>query len=178
MRKNIAIFTVLIVAIATRFIPPYANTSAIGAVALLGGSWLGMRHAKFLGAIAILFISDIILNNTIHAASFEGFTLVYSGMGIVYAAHLFMVAYGAWSQTQANTIKYAGHAAVACIGFFLISNIGAWMGNPVYPQNATGLMAAYAAGLPFLATHFVATVGFGYVMQFALTRSTALAKAS
>jgi len=177
MRKNLAIFTVLLVAIATRFIPPYANTSAIGAVALLGGSWLGMRHGRFLGALVILFLSDVVLNNTIHAASFGGFTWIYSGMGLVYAAHLFMVAYGAWSRTQANSLKYAGHAAIACVGFFLISNVGAWMGNPVYPQNASGLMAAYVAGLPFLATHYIATVGFGYVMQFALTRSTAVAKA-
>jgi hypothetical protein len=33
--------------------------------------------------------------------------------------------------------------------FFLITNFGSWINNPIYPQNYMGLMASYAAGLPF-----------------------------
>ena len=34
--------------------------------------------------------------------------------------------------------------------FFLISNIGCFVGNSFYPQNFMGLMSCYAAGIPFL----------------------------
>jgi hypothetical protein len=38
--------------------------------------------------------------------------------------------------------------------FFLLTNFGAWLGNPLYPQTFEGLMMSYAAGLPFLQGSF------------------------
>ena len=34
--------------------------------------------------------------------------------------------------------------------FYLVSNLGCWIGSTVYAQNFGGLMTCYAAGVPFL----------------------------
>ncbi len=34
--------------------------------------------------------------------------------------------------------------------FFLVSNFGCWLANPMYGQNISGLLSCYAAGVPFL----------------------------
>ena len=56
--------------------------------------------------------------------------------------------------------------------FFLVTNFGAWIGSPMYPQTAGGLAAAYIAGVPFfqwtvLSTLFYSALLFG---GFALLR--------
>ena len=37
----------------------------------------------------------------------------------------------------------------SAVAFFLVTNFGSWFGNPAYPQTIGGLLASYAAGLPF-----------------------------
>ena len=50
--------------------------------------------------------------------------------------------------------------------FFAVTNFGAWLGSPAYPKTGAGLLAAYAAGVPFfqwtvLGTLFYAALLFG-----------------
>ena len=45
MKKFLPIFAVLALGIATRFIPHYPNFTAVGAVAILGGSWFGLKNS-------------------------------------------------------------------------------------------------------------------------------------
>ena len=43
----------------------------------------------------------------------------------------------------------AGCGLAAGALFFLVTNFGAWLGSPFYPQTPAGLLESYAAGLPF-----------------------------
>ena len=50
--------------------------------------------------------------------------------------------------------------------FFVVTNFGAWLGSPAYPQTLAGLVAAYVAGVPFfqwtvLGTLFYSALLFG-----------------
>jgi len=64
--------------------------------------------------------------------------------------------------------------------FFLISNMGCWYANPAYPQNFTGLMACYAAGIPFVKATFIGDLFYSGVLfgtfMFAESKIRALIK--
>lgn len=50
------------------------------------------------------------------------------------------------------------------IVFFLLTNFGAWMANPMYPKTLNGLIASYTAGLPFLASAAAANLIYSGVL--------------
>ncbi|MCA1714808.1 MAG: hypothetical protein LC715_06785, partial [Gammaproteobacteria bacterium] len=65
-----------------------------------------------------------------------------------------------------------GYSLAGSVLFFLVTNFGTWLGSSMYPQTGAGLVAAYAAGIPFfqwtvLGTLFYAALLFG---GFALIR--------
>ena len=50
--------------------------------------------------------------------------------------------------------------------FFVVTNFGAWLSDPLYPKSMAGLVACYAAGVPFfqwtvLGTLFYSALLFG-----------------
>ncbi|MFM6400989.1 MAG: DUF6580 family putative transport protein, partial [Planktothrix sp.] len=53
---------------------------------------------------------------------------------------------------------------IATSTFFLITNFGAWIGNPLYPQTFQGLMASYIAGIPFLQGSFLGDIFYSAVL--------------
>jgi hypothetical protein len=55
MKKFLPIFAILALGIATRFIPHYPNFTAVGAVAILGGSWFGLKNSRFLVTLLLLY---------------------------------------------------------------------------------------------------------------------------
>ena len=42
-----------------------------------------------------------------------------------------------------------GTTIVSTILFFVLTNTGAWLANPFYTQDFSGLLLAFEAGLPF-----------------------------
>ena len=62
--------------------------------------------------------------------------------------------------------RVLGYSLLGTAIFFLVTNFGAWLGYPTYPQTLGGLGMAYVAGIPFLkwsvaSTLFHAAVLFG-----------------
>ena len=85
MNKKIAfIIALLTIGLVSRFMPHYPNFTAIGAVALLGGSLLRKPLVGILLPLVVLLLSDIVLNNVIYAS--ESFTLFYDGAIYIYGA--------------------------------------------------------------------------------------------
>jgi hypothetical protein len=60
--------------------------------------------------------------------------------------------------------RILGSALLSTIVFFLVTNFGSWISIPIYPMNASGLIAAYVAGLPFMSGHLVANVVFSFLL--------------
>ncbi|HWR95517.1 MAG TPA: DUF6580 family putative transport protein, partial [Arenimonas sp.] len=46
----------------------------------------------------------------------------------------------------------------------LVTNFGVWFGSAFYPQTAGGLMAAYAAGIPFLQNGVLGTLFYSALL--------------
>jgi hypothetical protein len=46
------------------------------------------------------------------------------------------------------------------VQFFLVTNFAWWRGSPLYPQDVGGLLASYAAALPFASRDLAPPLGF------------------
>lgn len=161
----LALLSGLSVILLGRWMPHPPNfTPMIGAL-LFCAAFFSRHHLHFVVPIAGLWLSDLFLNNVVYSAYFEGF--VWFGQSFIWCA----IAYGIialLAQRQTGSLqlgKLFGMTIGASVLFFLISNLGAWIGSPaLYSRDLTGLSAAMIAGLPFavnsIAGDLFYTVGF------------------
>lgn len=146
------VFLLLGVALLGRLLPHPPNFTPLGAIALFGAAVLGHRFLAVLLPFAALYLSDLVLNNTLYAAYHEGFF-----WGVNWSVYLgFAVIIGLGFLALRGRELAPKRLAVTAIGasglFFLITNFFAWYVDPLqlYPDNAAGLVASYVAALPFL----------------------------
>jgi hypothetical protein len=95
-----------------------------------------------------------------------------------YVATALIVGIGILFLNRISAPKLLGSALGASILFFLITNFGSWMYNPVYPNNLGGLGASYIAGLPFLSGHLIGNIVYTFVLftAYELVVNKSLAK--
>lgn len=132
----------------SRLLPHPPNVTAVSAMALFGGAYLSDRRLAILVPLAAMWISDLILNNVFYAAYFDSFS--WHGNFFVYGAFILIAVLGMTFLKKISLARLIGVSLSASLLFYLITNFGAWLGNPLYPQNTAGLLEAYVAGLPFL----------------------------
>ena len=170
------IYLLSVIAIAARFLPHPPNFACIGALGLFAGCYLAGRRAFFI-PILILLASDII-----------GQLFSVSGMGFyrpeqmlfVYAGMLLSVLLGR-SVREGQVIgsirwKRLPIAIVsASTAFFLVSNIGVWLG-PWYPTDFEGLIACFTAAIPFYGYTLAGDCFFAVVLFGAMEVSRAPAR--
>jgi hypothetical protein len=122
---------------ALRFVPHWPNFTPVAAIALFGGGALASRPVlAVLIPLLIMFLSDI----------FIGF---HPTMPFVYISLILTTFLGRMTQLQPARI-FAG-SIISSLLFFLITNYGVWLVNSgnFYTRDFSGLMACYAAALPF-----------------------------
>lgn len=170
--KTLVFIGLIAAAIATRFIPHAPNFTAVGAAALFGGVMFKNSFKAFLIPLLALFLSDLVINNVIYPEFYEGFTFFTDGFYWIYAAFILTVILGRFAVGQLKVIPLISAGIASALLFYIITNFGAWLGNPLYAQNFSGLMTSYAAGLPFLARQLAGTAVYGLVLfgaAYALT---------
>ncbi|OMP78727.1 MULTISPECIES: SoxR reducing system RseC family protein [unclassified Chitinophaga] len=148
-RENIMIAVLIFLAIISRVITNNLqlwNFNAIGAAALFGGMMIRNKRLAYLLPVLTLFLSDLFLQFFTNVQTFYG---AYIGqLFFVYGAFLFIT----WIATR---IKKADALTIliASIGsgvvFFMITNLGTFLTTNLYPHTLSGLIACYAAGIPF-----------------------------
>jgi len=160
----------IVLAALTRVLPHPPNFSPIAAIALFGGAYFAARAWAVIVPLAGLFISDLVLasvNGGLYAAWFSGI-----GIWVVYGCIVLTTLMGFGLRGKVSGARVLGYSVAGSVLFFVVTNFAAWLGNPMYPKNAVGLAASYAAGVPFfqwtiLGTLFYAAILFG---GFALLR--------
>ena len=160
------------IAALSRVLPHPPNFSPVEAVALFGGAYFASRSWAFIVPLAGMFLSDLVLaaiNGGLYASWFGngGIWLVYLCVGLTTAMGLNL-------RGRVSGARVLGYSLAGSVLFFLVTNFGAWLFQPIptYPMTAAGLGAAYVAGVPFfqwtvLGTLFYAALLFG---SFALLR--------
>lgn len=125
----------------SRLLPHPMNFAPITAIALFGGAYLDRRLVFIVPLIAML-ISD----------AFIGF---YSGFYWVYGALIIIGFIGLWLRNKMDEpagkkiLFIGGSALVSSIIFFFITNFAFLYPPTMYPHTFDGIIASYAAGIPF-----------------------------
>ena len=149
----------IFIAAASRFLPHWHNFTAVGAMGLFGAAYLPKKYAVVV-PLAALWISDLILNNVVYAAFYDGFVWFSMRSAFVYLGFLAIVGVGLLLFRRVNAKNVLAGSILGSIAFFLISNFGSFAVDPLYPKTPGGLGAAYLAGLPFFWNTLLANVFF------------------
>jgi len=166
----LALAGLIVLAALTRLLPHPPNFSPVEAIALFGGAYFAARGWALLVPLVAMFASDLALGLVNGGIYFDYFAS--AGFVLVYACIALSTVLGFGLRGRVNGARVLGYSLIGSVLFFAVTNFGAWLGSPAYPQNAAGLAAAYLAGIPFfqwtvLGTLFYAALLFG---GFALLR--------
>ena len=137
-----------------RMVPHPPNATPIAAMALFAGSMFSNRFLAYVAPLLAMLLSDILIG--FHT------TILY-----VYISFVITVFMGS-KLNRISIIRLGCLIIFASILFFLITNFGVWLHNNMYPQNLSGLLQAYIAGLPFLRNSIVANIIFVFIAFYGL----------
>jgi hypothetical protein len=162
----------IVAAAMSRLLPHPPNFSPVEAIALFGGAYFASRAWAVLVPLAAMLISDVVLA-ALNGGSYSFANYFAStSFWLVYGCIAVSTALGFGLRGKVGGARVLGYSLLGSVLFFLVTNFGAWLGSTMYPQNGAGLVAAYAAGIPFfqwtvLGTLFYSALLFG---GFALLR--------
>jgi len=161
MNPKISILFIAVFAIAmSRLMPHWPNFTAVGAAAIFGGATIRKSWVAILIPLSAIFVSDLIINNLFYSAYYDGFVLFGASASWIYAGFILMTVMAHFSIKSFKSLPIIGTAVAGSTIFFVLTNFGAWIGNPLYTQDAAGLLMAYEAGLPFVLNSMFANVLF------------------
>ncbi len=159
---SLIIFTGVLVVLATAckfFFGPnldWSGFSPVIAIALFSGFIIKQKDTSFLLPLMALFISDAVIQLLYNQGWFP-YAGFYSGQWINYAILLVSTLIG-WGLKGRKYSSLLTGAIAAPTVFFLLSNLGVWMGSQItYTKDFSGLMKCYEAGLPFYRNSLIAT---------------------
>lgn len=158
------------VAALTRLLPHPPNFSPVEAIALFGGAYFASRYWALAVPLLAMFASDLALGLVRGGIYFDYFAS--AGFWLVYACIALSAVLGFGLRGKVSGGRVLGYSLAGSALFFVATNFGAFLSDPLYPKTASGLAAAYTAGIPFfqwtvLGTLFYAALLFG---GFALLR--------
>ena len=133
----------IIAAAFTRLFPHYPNFTAIGAIAVFGGSVVKDKKLALLLPLGALLLSDICLQLFTSTKGFYGTSQYF-----VYAAFVIITALATFMQKR-SIANIALAAIWSGVIFFIISNLGVWFSSDYYPKTLAGLGACYWSSIPF-----------------------------
>ncbi len=153
-----------IVAVVSRLIPHYPNFTAIGSIAVVGGLAYKNLRPALLATIASLFISDLIINNTVLAEFYGSFRWFTPGAILIYGCFILSVFIPRMLPLQNNMLRWGLASVTSTLVFFLVTNFGVWFQSPMYAQDASGLLACYVAAIPFAINQLLGTLFYGALL--------------
>jgi hypothetical protein len=136
-RRLILLVSVIAAAALMRVLPHPPNVSPIAAMALFGGAQLADRRLAYLVPLSAMLLSDLIL----------GF---HGQMWLVYGCFAAMVWLGTRIADRQRVLPVVGATLAGSAFFFLVTNLGVWAFDGLYPRTWDGLVSCYVAALPFL----------------------------
>lgn len=139
----------IVIAALSRIIPHPYNFAPLGAMSLFGAAYFSDIKFSFLVPLLAFFVSDLLVNNLLFAGFYEGFVLFTPGFYWMYGSIALIVLAGTVILKKVNMKNVIAGSLSASMIFFLVTNFGSWVGNPIYPAGIEGLLMSYSAGIPF-----------------------------
>ncbi len=169
IRFGVLVAIIGLVAI-SRLIPHMPNFSPVGAIGLFGAAHFTKKWQAFLIPIAAIWISDLFIINVIYQQYYPSFTWFYQGFYWQYGSYALITLTGLFIFRKVDTQKVLAGALISTTIFFIITNFGCFLSNPIYPKKFGGLMICYLAGVPFLSGTLLGNLFYSAVLfgSFAL----------
>lgn len=147
----------LVLGVVARLIPHPANVSPMTSISLFGGSKLS-RGLAFLLTFSTLILSDVLLSLVYGHEMFGPWTFfTYSAFAAIIFAGGFL--------KSGSVIRTGGFILGSSLFFWVWTNFGIWATGQygMYPRNLEGLVACYAAAVPFLQNALLGDLAWGGV---------------
>ena len=147
MNRNLIIFSMIVLAVATRLLPHPPNVAPITGIALFAAHRFNDKKLVFLLPLLCMVITDIFL----------GFHTI---IPFVYLSIIAISTLGLFSKKISNGVVLKSSTI-----FFLVSNFGVWLLSNMYSQDLTGLTQCYIIGLPFLQNSLIGSLLFSLSIE-------------
>lgn len=152
MRSRLyALAAVILAAAAARLLPHPPNFTPIAAIALFGGAHFSNRLAAFGVPLVAMLLSDLVI----------GF---HAGMPSVYAAFVLITLIGLGLRSRLQPLWIGAAALSASALFFVVTNLGVWLGGGMYPMTGAGLTATFVAAIPFFGNTLAGDMFFAGIL--------------
>jgi len=134
------------------------------AIAIFGGAILSNKKWAFVLTLSSMLLSDFFYQ-LLYQNGISEIPGIYDGMILNYAIFASLTVIG-FFVNPSNLSSIAKGAIASPTIFFILSNFITWLGNGGYqrPKTFSGLMQAYADGIPFYGNSLVATFVFGAIL--------------
>jgi hypothetical protein len=130
------IYALVAAGILSRLVPHPANMALVTGAAIFAGTKLNKLQSLAV-PLCIMLVSDLLLG--FHSTMF--FTWGAFAL-IAVVANLVL-------HKRQSVTRFAATTVSASFIFFLISNLGVWLVDGMYPQTLLGLITCYVNALPF-----------------------------
>ncbi|APH42989.1 Uncharacterized protein A9P81_3480 [Leptospira interrogans serovar Copenhageni/Icterohaemorrhagiae] len=150
--KSLIVFTLILIAVACRYLPHPANFTPILAISLFAGAHFASKKLSLFLPVCALLISDLLI----------GF---HDQMIPVYGISLLLVVAGWRLRISSSVSKIALWSLSGSVLFFLVTNFYVWLAG-YYSYDLNGLVQCFIMAVPFfqnslLGDLFYTTVLFG-----------------
>ena len=142
------VIAIIIVAVLSRLVPHPPNFTPITAIALFSIINFKNKYLALSVPLICLFVSDLILG-----ISLINLFVYFSFILISLVGHLL-------KKISLKSVLYSS------LIFFIVSNFGVWIIG--YPNTLDGLIACYAAALPFFGWTIAGDLFYSYSAKFSL----------
>lgn len=156
--KNLLVFSALVgLAVFSRMIDHAPNLTAVAAVAMFAGWYFRGRALALAAPISAMLISDVLIGG------YQPLVML-----AVYSALAAPVLLGRFFGRERSPAGLLGRAMLGSFAsatlFFVVTNLAVWLASGYYPRSAEGLLACYAAALPFFRYTLAGDLGYAMLL--------------
>ena len=147
----------------------WMNFSPLGAMALFGGVYFSNRAKSFLFPLLILFVSDMIVMQTVYSQYASG--LLYNGWYWTYGSFALMVLLAELFKRKVTVGSVLLMSILAALIHYVVTDFGVWLGGGrditiglPYTKDWAGLIKCYVLALPYLKSLLLGNLIFSAVL--------------
>lgn len=144
-----------------------ANYTPLGAIAIFGGAMFNNRIQSILIPVAIMFISDVIINAVYYDGTVNG--LFHSTWFAVYGAFALIAIVSRIILKKVTFTNVILSAIVATLIHWIVTDTAVWLvgyNSPtsLYTNDFAGLVNCHIAAIPFEKNFLIGTLAYSAVM--------------
>lgn len=146
-QKTLLVAGAIFLAAASRLVPHPANFTPLGAMALFGAAYFDRKIFTYLVPAIALYLSNLVIDNVLYTQ--EGFLWMAPAFPWQVAGFSLIALMGSFTLKNPKLSHVFASSLGASAIFFVVSNLGQWIGSDLYTKDWQGFVLCYEAAIPF-----------------------------